>query len=281
MIVSSNPAHVRPLTFALVWGLTIAGAAGSAGCGKGKAASAVGGASLDGKTAVSSESRWTSFDRGLPADSFPSPSRRYSQIVAPRWTDEPARDASKEAETVMNALPLRPGMRVADIGAGDGYYVTRMSERVGPAGHVYGQDIIPEYLDLLADRIRAAKLKNVTVVRGEGFDPRLPRDSIDAAIMIHMYHEISDPYAQLWNLAHSLSPGARLAILDTTFPTDQHGTPPWLLECELGVVGYRKLRSVSTGKDEYLTIFEAPSREELPTPSTIRARAAAGACLMR
>lgn len=227
------------------------------------------------------DSQWTSFARGLPADSFPAASRRFSRIVAPRWTDETARDATSEAETVIDALPLKPGMWVADIGAGDGYYVTRMSPRVGPTGRVYGQDIIPEYLNLLADRVRAAGLENVVVVRGDPADPRLPRDSIDAAIMIHMYHEITEPYAQLWNLARSLKPGAHLAILDTTFPTDQHGTPPWLLDCELGVVGYQKVRSMSTGADEYLTIFRAPARDSLPSPSEIRARVADGACVQR
>ncbi|MCC6770887.1 MAG: methyltransferase domain-containing protein [Gemmatimonadaceae bacterium] len=227
------------------------------------------------------DSLWTSYARGLPADSFPAPSRRFSRIVAPRWTDEGTRDAASEAETVIANLPLLPGMSVADIGAGDGYYVTRMSRRVGPTGHVYGQDIIPEYLNLLADRVREAGLTNVTVVRGEAADPRLPRDSIDAAIMIHMYHEITEPYAQLWNLAQVLKPGAHLAILDTTFPTDQHGTPPWLLECELGVVGFEKVRSMSTGPDEYLTVFRTAPRDSVPTPAMIRERVAAGACLQR
>lgn len=230
---------------------------------------------------VQVDSQWTSYARGLPADSFPAPSRRFSRIVAPRWTDEGTRDASSEAETVIANLPLLPGMSVADIGAGDGYYVTRMSRHVGATGRVYGQDIIPEYLNLLADRVREAGLTNVIVVRGEPSDPRLPSDSIDAAIMIHMYHEITEPFAQLWNLARALKPGAHLGILDTTYPTDQHGTPPWLLECELGVVGYQKVRSMSTGPDEYLTVFRSPPRDSLPSPAEIRERVAAGACLQR
>ncbi len=254
------------------WGALAALALTLGGCGSSQGAP---------QTRAQVDSQWTSFARGLPADSFPAASRRFSRIVAPRWTDESSRDAASEAETVIAALPLTTGMSVADIGAGDGYYVTRMSQRVGPTGRVYGQDIIPEYLNLLADRVRAAGLKNVVVVRGEGSDPRLPRDSIDAAIMIHMYHEITEPYAQLWNLAQSLKPGAHLGILDTTYPTDQHGTPPWLLDCELGVVGYHKVRSMRTAADEYLTIFRAPARDSLPTPSEIRERVADGACVQR
>lgn len=227
---------------------------------------------------VPADSQWTSFSRGFPADSFPAPSRRFSQIVAPRWTDEFVRDAANEAETVMDALPLTPGMRVADVGAGDGYYVLRMAQRVGPTGHVYGQDIVPEYLSLLSERVEDAGLQNVTVVRGDPHDPRLPRDGVDAAILIHMYHEITDPFALLHNLAGSLKAGAPVGILDTTFPTDQHGTPPWLLECELSLVGYRKEKVVSTGQDEYLAVFRSPSRDSLPTPAAIRARVARGAC---
>lgn len=231
-----------------------------------------------GAAQVPADSQWSAFDAGLPADSFPLPSRRFSQIVAPRWTDEFIRDAAREAESVMNAIELREGMRVADVGAGDGYYVIRMAQRVGATGRVYGQDIVPEYLELLGERVKEAGLTNVTMVRGEAHDPRLPRDSIDAAIMIHMYHEITDPYALLWNLAHALRPGARVAILDTSFPTDQHGTPPWLLECELGVAGYRMERTITTGEDEYMTIFRAPSRDSLPAPATIRQRVTGGAC---
>lgn len=260
----------------------VLGAAALTACGAGQAAPKAGAADQrEGENRAAVDSPWTSFARGLMADSFPAPSRRFSQIVAPRWTDEIARDAAHEAETVMDALELKPGMRVADVGAGDGYYVLRMSQRVGATGRVYGQDIVPEYLELLADRVRGAGLTNVTVVRGDPHDPRLPPDSLDAAIMIHMYHEITDPYALLWNLARSLKPGARVAILDTSFPTDQHGTPPWLLRCELGVVGFTPVRSVETGEDEYLAIFRAPARDSLPAPSAVRARVAGGACQQR
>lgn len=254
------------------WWAGLASVALTAGCGTSKAAP---------PHRVQADSQWTSFARGLPADSFPLPSRRFSEIVAPRWTDETTRDASGEAETVMDALSLKPGMRVADVGAGDGYYVVRMAQRVGATGRVYGQDIVPDYLNLLADRLTDEKLTNVTVVRGDANDPRLPRDSVDAAIMIHMYHEITDPYALLWNLAHSLRSGAQVGILDMTFPTDRHGTPPWLLDCELGVVGYRRVRSLKTGDDEYLAIFRAPARDSLPTPAAIRARVGSGACVQR
>ncbi|MEO6446005.1 MAG: methyltransferase domain-containing protein, partial [Gemmatimonadaceae bacterium] len=132
--------------------------------------------------------------------------------------------------------------------------------------------------ELLASRVKAAQLGNVTIVRGDPHDPRLPPDTLDAALMIHMYHEISDPYALLWNLARSLRPSARLAILDSTQPTDRHGTPPWLLECELSLAGYVKERTIPIARDQSLGIFRAPAPDSLPSPASMRARAVAGAC---
>lgn len=275
--IAPSPRLARALALALAPGIFSLSACGA---GQGAPKGGAGDAEPPAQRSAT-DTPWTAFARGLPADSFPAPSRRFSQIVAPSWTDEIARDAAHEAQTVMDALGLEPGMRVADVGAGDGYYVLRMSQRVGANGHVYGQDIVPEYLELLANRVREAGLTNVTIVRGEPQDPRLPPGSLDAAIMIHMYHEVTDPYALLWNLARSLKPGARVAILDTSFPTDQHGTPPWLLRCELGVVGYGFIRSMETGEDEYLALFRAPARDSLPSPAALRSRVAAGACQQR
>jgi ubiquinone/menaquinone biosynthesis C-methylase UbiE len=149
-------------------------------------------------------------------------------------------------------------MAVADIGAGSGYYVARLSRRVGPTGVVYGNDVIPRYLRLLRERVDRDGLANVRLSLGDAHDPRLPARSVDLAFMIHMYHEIEQPYALLANLAASMRMKGRLGILDMLRRTDQHGTPPRLLECELGAVGYRQLAYHDLGYDGYLAIFEAP-----------------------
>ena len=107
---------------------------------------------------------------GLPARDFPAPRRPISSIVSPQWSDEATRDAAHEADTVMALLGVRPGMAVADIGAGSGYYVARMARRVGPAGVVYGQDIMPRYLRYLRERVDRDELTNVRLALG---DPHL------------------------------------------------------------------------------------------------------------
>jgi len=213
------------------------------------------------------------------AREFPTPNRPISRIVAPRWIDEVDRDAFGEAEKVMDILNIRAGQRVADIGAGDGYYVRHLSERVGARGLVYGQDIEPRYLAMLRERVADAKWTNVEVIAGTPGDPALPAASIDVALMIHMYHEISDPYALLYRLATAFRAGGRLAILDQDAPTDRHGTPPRLLICELGAVGYSRVRRDDMPDGAYVITFRAPDTNTRPRDAAdVRARVAAANC---
>jgi hypothetical protein len=94
----------------------------------------------------------------------------------------------------------------------------------------------------MGQRIKGLKLRNVRLALGEPHDPRLPPTSLDAAILVHMYHEVARPYAFLYNLAPALKPGARVGIIDLDKATRQHGTPLDLLRCELAAVGYRQRR---------------------------------------
>lgn len=215
---------------------------------------------------------------GAAANQFPGPSRRVADIVAARWTAEDDRDDVGEFTRVVKLARIGTGQRVADIGAGDGYYVTRLAPLVGASGVVYGQDIVPEYLGMLQRRVRGTGLRNVQVVRGDVHDPRLPDASVDVAIMIHMYHEIEQPFALLWNLATAMRAGGRLVILDLDRPTYGHGTPPSLLRCELAAVGYRQRSFTNTAPEEYVAIFDAPSLATRPTPEVVSATLARSPC---
>jgi ubiquinone/menaquinone biosynthesis C-methylase UbiE len=215
---------------------------------------------------------------GEPAASFPAPSRPVADIVAPRWTDEDDRDDAGEFTRVAQLANVKAGMHVADIGAGDGYYVARLSPIVGATGRVYGQDIVPSYLALLQRRVRATPLANTIVALGEPHDPRLPAGALDLAFMIHMYHEIEQPFGVLWNLATAMKPGGRLVILDLERPTYGHGTPITLLRCELRAVGYIERSFTKTDVEEYVAIFEAPSTTKRPTPAALRAALSKSPC---
>jgi ubiquinone/menaquinone biosynthesis C-methylase UbiE len=157
-------------------------------------------------------------------------------------------------------LGIKSGMTIADIGAGSGYYVVRLSPIVGPHGRIIAEDVVPKYLRGLQSRVRDLGLQNVVITLGEPHDPRLPADSLDMAILVHMYHEIAQPYGLLYNLVPALKSGARVGVVDAYGPPSEHGTPPNLLRCELAAVGYREISlDRLTGSNAYLAIFAPPS----------------------
>ncbi len=206
---------------------------------------------------------------GQPASAFPKPARPVASIISDRWASEDQRERAGEAARVLAFLDVRPGMTVADIGAGAGYYVMQLAARVGPTGRVLAQDVVPAYLAALQRRVTAARLTNVAIGLGEAHDPRLPPQSIDLAIMVHMYHEIEQPFGLLINLRAALRPGARVGIVDTTRPTVQHGTPPALLDCELAAAGYRRVGTLPMEAGAaYLAVFEPTG--STPTPEAAR-----------
>jgi len=129
---------------------------------------------------------------------------------------------------------------------------------------------VPEYLQGLRKRVRDRGLQNVTVILGEPHDPRLPTGSVDVAILVHMYHEVTQPYGMLYNLVPALKPDARVGIVDAFAPTSEHGTPPSLLRCELAAVGYREVGfDRLKGSDTYLAIFAPPSAASRTRPEAI------------
>ena len=172
---------------------------------------------------------------------FPPADRPVSDITSSQYSNEEARDKRNEAETVMDMAEIEPGMTVADIGAGNGYYTIRLAPRVGDNGRVLAQDVIAETRDRLAERVTRERLDNVSVRLGEFADPKLPDDSFDRIFMVHMYHEIESPYEFLWHMRPALRDSGRVIVVDADRPTNQHGTPPDLLNCEFEAVGYRRV----------------------------------------
>jgi SAM-dependent methyltransferase len=203
------------------------------------------------------------------ADRFPLPDRPVAAVVSPAYSSEERRDRLGEAERVLDRLGIRPGMRVADIGAGDGYYTVRLARRLGEGATIYAEDIEGEYLRRLERRLRGERMSYVHIIRGEPRDPKLPRAAIDVAILAHMYHEIENPYEFLYRLWVSLDRGARVAVVDVDKPTDHHGTPPALLRCEMAAVGFRQVDFTDLAPaDGYLAVFAPP--EALPAIATIK-----------
>jgi ubiquinone/menaquinone biosynthesis C-methylase UbiE len=209
-------------------------------------------------------------DRPVTAREFPRPDRLVSKSGATAFSTEIQRDSVKEAQTVMDLADIRLGMTVADIGAGEGYYTVRLAPRVGPKGRVLAQDIDAAALHRLGERVERDRLDNVSIKPGAADDPRLPEASFDRIFMVHMYHEVTEPYAFLWRLRPALRPGGRVIVVDTDRSTDEHGIPPALLFCEFAAVGFRLTEFIRKPEMQgYFAQFEAAG--ERPAPKAITA----------
>ena len=184
---------------------------------------------------------------------FPTLARPVAPIVSPRWSTEDARENLGEARMVIAAVGPLAGKTVADVGAGEGYYEPRLSRAVGVGGRVVAEDIEAATVAKLARRVRP--LGNVAARLGRADDVGLAPASVDVILMVHMYHEITQPFALLWRLRGSLRPGGRVAIVDADRPITDHGTPPDLLKCELGAMGYARESTRWIEKGIYLAVF--------------------------
>jgi SAM-dependent methyltransferase len=130
------------------------------------------------------------------------------------WLDRPEREAEERPDDAVEALRLRPGAVVADLGAGSGYFTVRLARRVGPAGRVFAADIQPEMLSLLRTRLRREAVTNVELVQSAENDPRLPARTFDLILMVDVYHELAHPQVILSKLLTSLKPAGRLVLLE-------------------------------------------------------------------
>jgi ubiquinone/menaquinone biosynthesis C-methylase UbiE len=201
-------------------------------------------------------------------DRFPDARRDVAPIVSGAFSTEDARDRLGEAEAVIAFAGVRPGMSVADIGAGEGYYTIRLSPVVGRKGRVLAQDIVPDVRDRLAQRVQREGLDNVSVRLGLPDDPRLPGASFDRIFLVHMYHEVTHPYAFLWHLRTGLKRDGLVIVVDADRPVKRHGMPPALLDCEMSSIGFDRLRMAALpGGESYAALYR-PARPR-PDPGRI------------
>ena len=208
-------------------------------------------------------------DRPATAREFPRAWRPVSALGGKEAASEDQRDNLGEAEVVMDLAKIGAGTTVADIGAGEGYYTVRLAERVGAKGRVLAEDIDPGAIKRLGERVVRERLDNVSIKTGTPDDPRLPDNSFDRIFLVHMYHEVGEPYAFLWRLRPALRPGGQVIVVDADRPTDQHGMPPELLFCEFQAMGFRLVEFVRKPELKgYYAQFEASG--DRPDPAAIK-----------
>jgi protein-L-isoaspartate O-methyltransferase len=139
---------------------------------------------------------------------------RVMSFHGAEWLERPERAEEERPEILLSALELKAGMKVADVGAGTGYYSWRMAQRVGAGGTVYAVDIEPEMIKLLEEQMSRRGIANVKAVLGTSTDPGLPPAGIDLALMVDVYHELEYPYEMLAAIVRALKPGGRLVFVE-------------------------------------------------------------------
>ena len=127
---------------------------------------------------------------------------------------DPARDQSMKPGQLMNEMGLKPGMTVADVGTGIGFMLPFLSRRVGPTGHVIGEDIEDDFLSMARQTADKQQLTNVTFVKGTATDPKLPDDSVDIVMLLDVYHHFDYPEKMLASIHKALRGDGRLVIVE-------------------------------------------------------------------
>ena len=143
--------------------------------------------------------------------------REIAQVMSfhgAQWLERTERGEEERPDLVLAALDLAPGMTVADIGAGTGYYSWRMAQKVGVDGTVYAVDIQPEMIRLLERQVARRGTTNVKALLGTLTDPRLPAGALDLVLMVDVYHEFEYPHEMLAALVRALKPGGRLVFVE-------------------------------------------------------------------
>jgi predicted methyltransferase len=173
--------------------------------------------------------------------------------------EEPGREQRLQIDRVMDLLHIKPGSTVADIGAGGGWFSVRAARRVAPNGRVIAEEINPKAIASIQQRAKREHLSNIDTLQGTPDDPKLAPDSLDAALMLKVYHEIARPPLVLANLRAALKPGARFGIIDRHGNGADHGLNEPIVRAEVEAAGFRQVARYDFTKadgQDYFLIFE-------------------------
>ncbi len=204
----------------------------------------------------------------LPAHGQSSHAQQGTQTSRPTSTpysgdlsifETEGRDQRLQIGRVMDLLGIVPGKTAADLGAGSGWFTVRAAKRVGPTGSVYAEDINPAAHDYIEQRLKREGIANVHVVLGTPEDPKLPPGSLDAVLMLKVYHEIANPVVFLRTLLPALKTGAKIGIIDKNGDGTDHGIMPDVIVREMAEAGLKLTATYHFTKadgQDYFLIFQ-------------------------
>lgn len=179
--------------------------------------------------------------------------------------DREDRAKKLQIERVMDILGIEAGSKVADIGAGGGWFSAIASSRVGADGVVYAVDISKDSVDYINKRIEKENLTNIETILGEFDDPKLPEKAVDAVLILNTYHEIAEPVVFLKNLRKGLAQSALVGIIDRKGDGGDHGIDSDVVKTEAARAGFEFVEIydfVNQDKMDYFLVFSVQKRVE-------------------
>jgi len=173
--------------------------------------------------------------------------------------EDPGREQRLQIDRVMDLLHIAPGSTVADIGAGGGWFSVRAARRVTSSGQILAEDINPKYIESIRQRAQREHLNNIQEILGTPDDPKLVPDSLDAALMLKVYHEIANSQVLLAHLRTAMKLHARFGIIDRNGTGADHGLTESIVRKEVEHAGFRQVGRYDFTKadgQDYFLIFE-------------------------
>lgn len=226
-----------------------------------------------------------------PEEKLPPPQQRYKgRKIAPvmgyqgaPWLMRSERVQEENPQKLLDALGIKPGQTVCDLGCGSGYYTLELARRVGPQGKVLAVDIQPEMLSLLDQGAKQSGLKNIELILNTPIDPKLPDEAVDLILLVDVYHEFSYPEQMLQAMRKSLKPDGRIVLVefrgeDPTVPIKPlHKMTKQQIRKELEPNGYKLVEEFDELPWQHVMFFGKASDEETAAAIAAEAEAEAAA----
>jgi predicted methyltransferase len=191
--------------------------------------------------------------------------REIAHVMGPGgilWLERRERETEEKPQLLIDALDIKPGQTIADLGAGSGYYSFRIAPLVGSTGKVLAVDIEPAMLEVIAQRASRERIANVAPVRASARDPNLAAGSVDLLFVVDVYHELEYPYEVMTKVRAALKPGGRVALIEYRAEDPQvaikpvHKMSERQVRRELEAAGFRHVKTVRTLPLQHLIVFE-------------------------
>jgi SAM-dependent methyltransferase len=195
----------------------------------------------------------------------PITGRHYAQVMGmggADWLVRPERETEENVDLALDLIGIQPGQAVAEVGAGVGYVVLKMSKRVGTTGRVFANDIQQPMLSRLKETTTRLGIRNVVLILGDVDDPKLPADRMDLVILVDVYHEFSQPQKMLRGIRSALKADGRLVLLEyrkedpsiPILPDHKMSVPE--VKAEVEPEGFRLAETIEKLPRQHILIFK-------------------------